>query len=368
MVEPQKTQPEKNQRSKNPSPKTPAPIPEPVLRYRNPPRPGNEINGLGEEKWRRPSKVFHRLPIGPPEREPQDHARLDLYFNMIRGHAGIFQALLAMRHILINRWQLRRGDGPVARRRVPGDDPAALAGLVRGYVLERYPEALVGFSPLGREAVYENEELPYKNAVCIGFPMNREIMVDAPTPRSSTEVMRIYRKTSKIAVETSEFIRAMGWPAKAFGETKSTELLHIPLAVRAGLGELGKHGSLICKEYGSNFRLATVATDLPLAFGEPADIGVDDLCHSCRRCMLDCPPQAIFESKKMVRGVEKWYVDFDKCVPFFAENGGCAICLEVCPWSEPGRGAALSKKLLSMRNKNRRNYAQTAKTTHTPAV
>jgi epoxyqueuosine reductase len=51
-----------------------------------------------------------------------------------------------------------------------------------------------------------------------------------------------------------------------------------------------------------------------------------------------------------VRGVKKWYVDFNKCVPYFAEHGGCAICLEVCPWSEPGRGFKLPEMLLAKRD------------------
>ena len=51
----------------------------------------------------------------------------------------------------------------------------------------------------------------------------------------------------------------------------------------------------------------------------------------------------------MVRGVRKWYVDFDKCAPYFSATWGCAICLEVCPWSEPGRRPSLSRKLLAKR-------------------
>jgi epoxyqueuosine reductase QueG len=54
----------------------------------------------------------------------------------------------------------------------------------------------------------------------------------------------------------------------------------------------------------------------------------------------------------MVRGELKWYVDFDKCIPYFVKTYGCAICLEVCPWSEPGRGPSLSEKLLAKREKS----------------
>ncbi|MNC88202.1 3-chloro-4-hydroxyphenylacetate reductive dehalogenase precursor [compost metagenome] len=106
---------------------------------------------------------------------------------------------------------------------------------------------------------------------------------------------------------------------------------------------------MICREYGSNFRLAAVLTDLPLACDAPADIGVDDLCLHCQRCTLDCPPAAILPDKQWVRGVKKWYVNFDKCIWYFAKTQGCGICIEVCPWSEPGRGLQLSGTLLAKR-------------------
>lgn len=44
----------------------------------------------------------------------------------------------------------------------------------------------------------------------------------------------------------------------------------IPHAHAAGLGELGKHGSLISPELGPNFRLGMVTTDLPLAENSPS--------------------------------------------------------------------------------------------------
>ena len=96
-------------------------------------------------------------------------------------------------------------------------------------------------------------------------------------------------------------------------------------------------------------RIATVLTDLPLAHDAPVDIAVDDLCLGCRRCSLDCPVDAIADHKQMVRGEEKWYVDFDKCAPYFTHTVGCGICIEVCPWTIPGRGPSLSEKLLSKR-------------------
>jgi epoxyqueuosine reductase QueG len=51
----------------------------------------------------------------------------------------------------------------------------------------------------------------------------------------------------------------------------------------------------------------------------------------------------------MVRGIEKWFVDFDKCIPEFAKALGCAACIAVCPWSTPGRAPKLMEKMLSRR-------------------
>lgn len=315
----------------------------PVFRYRNSPLSGNITNGVGETTFRPPSKVFHQVPVGDPRKEPKNWVVLDRHFNLTMGVDGPWWGMAQLRQVLMNRWQMRRSNGPVAEKRIDLGGPQDAAAHIRDWVLRRYPMALVGFTKVGDDAVFENETVPHRQAIAIGYPMNREEMLHVPHKRASVEVMAVYRKVGKVALELSEYLRDCGWAAKSYFDTKSTELLHIPLAVQAGLGELGKHGSVISKEYGSNFRLSSVLTELPLADSQPVELGVDDMCVSCRICTTKCPPDAIFDTKQMVRGVEKWYVDFDKCVPYFAETAGCAICLEVCPWSEPGAGEKMVK-------------------------
>ncbi|MEJ0061597.1 MAG: hypothetical protein WDM79_19425 [Terricaulis sp.] len=48
-----------------------------------------------------------------------------------------------------------------------------------------------------------------------------------------------------------------------------TSLAMIPAAIEAGLGVLGKHGSLYHPKYGPNFRLGYVMTDMPLIADTP---------------------------------------------------------------------------------------------------
>ena len=173
----------------------------------------------------------------------------------------------------------------------------------------------------------------------------------ATTGRASVAVMDGYYRATTASVELAKRIRNLGYNALAASNVgeETAELLHIPIAVQAGLGTLGKHGSIITKALGSNIRLATVITDMPVAHDQAVDIGVDDFCAKCQICTTNCPPQAIFDDKQMVRGVEKWYVNFDKCAPYFAENNSCGICVAVCPWTVPGRGESISLKMLAQR-------------------
>lgn len=304
--------------------------------YRHPPRSGNEINGLGETTKRQARHVFHSAG-GPP----LDWQALDDFF-------GLLSPWSVLRHVIGNAWQLRNKDGPVRDTQRPVDDPAAMAAEIKERARALGAD-LVGVTRITDECLYEGHTVPYEFAISIGLAMDREQMAHVPQEPAAVEVMRSYREISRIVVELGKQIRKMGWPARAYGNPNSTDILQIPLAVNAGLGELGKHGSMISQEFGSNFRLAAVLTDLPLVCDEPVDIGVEDLCLSCRRCVVDCPPDAIYEEKQLLRGEKKWYVDFDKCIPYFVKTNGCAICIEVCPWSVPGRGPQLSEKLLAKR-------------------
>lgn len=304
--------------------------------YRHPPRSGNEINGLGETAKRQPRHVFHSAG-GPP----LDWQALDDFF-------GLISPWSVLRHVIGNAWQLRNKDGPVNDTQRAVDDPAAMAAEIKDGARALGAE-LVGITRVTDDVLYEGHSVPFKFAISLGLSMDREQMAHVPQEPAAAEVMRAYKEISRIAVGLGKQIRAMGWPARAYGNPNSTDILQIPLAVNAGFGQLGKHGSMISKEFGSNFRLAAVLTDLPLACDEPVDIGVEDLCLSCRRCVVDCPPDAIYDEKQLIRGEKKWYVDFDKCIPYFVKTNGCAICIEVCPWSVPGRGPSLSEKLLAKR-------------------
>ncbi|MFT5350947.1 MAG: epoxyqueuosine reductase [Planctomycetota bacterium] len=314
--------------------KYPAPT---FLQYHDYPESGNKRNGLGETSYRRPSYVFHSNPITGP-----------LAWDRMQRHFRYSIPLTMLPNVLRQMWAAFRPQGAVAAERVDAGDTKKITAMVKAKALE-LGAGVVGICLLKDEHLMEGASPKYKYAISFGLPMNREIMVEAPAASASKEVQRVYALCSELTVDMARYIRSLGWPALGLPINSTTDYLHIPIAIDAGIGQLGKHGSLICKEYGSNFRLTTMLTDLPLEIDQSEDIGVDDVCMKCQACTNVCPPKALSDSKQWVRGVEKWYVDFDRCAPYFSDTYGCSICVEVCPWSVPGRGIKLSEKALLRR-------------------
>ena len=205
---------------------------------------------------------------------------------------------------------------------------------------------LFGITALRPEWTFAGTILKQKWVIMIGVAHDYEQIKTAPDMTAGAEVIRQYGRGTKAVKDFATWIRERGWDAEHHGGPMAGPLLLIPHAIECGFGELGKHGSVINKDYGSSFRLAAVVTDVPLLPTPKNSYHVDDFCERCQVCANACPPDAILPEKAMIRGEEKWYVDFDKCIPFFNENSGCAICIAVCPWSIPDRGPKIVQQLL----------------------
>lgn len=145
---------------------------------------------------------------------------------------------------------------------------------------------------------------------------------------------------SFLAGSLAEFIRALGYHAIPCGNDTA---LSIPLAIDAGLGQLGRHERLITPEFGPLVRLCKVFTDMPLKPDKPIDFGVTEFCEVCKKCARACPAGALSfgsrtfkgPSKSTNPGALKWYSDPEKCLRHWAEIGtNCGICMSVCPFSK----------------------------------
>ena len=176
----------------------------------------------------------------------------------------------------------------------------------------------------------DSEILDHTRVIAFGYAMEYDVISDLGAD-SQEEVHRVYYQMLDISVRLAQFIGSMGYSARA--HPNGGELAHIPYAYLAGLGELGKHGSLISPELGSSFRLGMVSTDLPLEVDGPQDYGIDDMCERCSLCTRFCPAEAIHEEKQLVNGINRFHVDTGACEPYFLQLWGCKICLMVCPFN-----------------------------------
>ncbi len=298
---------------------------------------GNDINGLGEKAVRRPSPFFwhppNRQTHGALQKEVTDYHR---------------QSDAVRKWFSPNPPGGRGPDAIVKSDKKVSKTATEWSKIVKEFTLANESD-LVGIADIDPGWIYEGYELDEPRVIVIGVEMDYAELAQAPSsfdnPRAAVVVAREYNRAARACRELRNFILSQGYYAKAYQGPYATALNFLPAAIAAGLGELGKHGSLINRKYGSSFRLSAVTTDMPLRADSPDEFGADDFCMRCQACTNACPPDAIANEKQLVRGVEKWYVDFDKCIPYFGETLGCAICLAKCPWSRPGNAANLIQRL-----------------------
>jgi ferredoxin len=178
--------------------------------------------------------------------------------------------------------------------------------------------------------------LSHKNAINIAVGIDPSLIKAGPVLPMISAVMRVYTKLATISMTLAGYIRALGYPARAH-MISNYQVLCIPLAIDAGMGELGRHGLMMTKELGSCLKLTTVTTDLPLVYDSLIDIGVDEFCQDCKICAESCPGGAIPRGgKKIVRGVEKWTINPESCYRVWNETGtDCGVCVASCPWTKP---------------------------------
>ncbi|MEQ8697068.1 MAG: 4Fe-4S dicluster domain-containing protein [Bauldia litoralis] len=296
---------------------------------------GNTVNGLGEAQPRPPTPIMWHHPKRVPA------------FAAIQGHVNESYEGHPLLTGAFDTPERRNPPAPIAEVKAERS-PEDWVQVVKDYALAHEAD-LVGIAPVDQNWVFEGFEVTEPWIIVLGVYMDHGELARAPEPEAAAEVARQYNRGNRAARSLADWIRGQGWKASGHGGPGAGPIQLVPSALAAGLGELGKHGSIINRTYGSSFRLAGVVTDLPLIADAPAEFGAADFCTSCQVCTNACPPAAITPDRKTVRGVQKWYVDFDRCMPYFAANYGCGICIAVCPWSRPGTAPRLAERMLQRR-------------------
>ena len=308
-------------------------VPDPEQMKRVPDVSGNTINGVGEHDVRRPSVVYWATDMSKIP-----HGKMQEYFYLRSNEVDGF-AQARERRLAINEAPL-----PPLAHTPDTHSPEDWTGQLSQFVDNGDCE-MIGVARMDPSWAYDGEDVPQSRVIVVGVQHEYDIIATAPDHTAGLEVVRQYTRAGAAAKTITGWLRQKGWDAKAVTGPLAGSITMIPPALACGFGELGKHGSIINPELGASFRLSAVLTDAPFEPTREREHGIDAFCQSCRICEDACPPEALSPDKQMVRGETKWYVDFDKCIPFFNETHGCAICIAVCPWSRPGVGLNLAAKL-----------------------
>jgi epoxyqueuosine reductase len=173
-----------------------------------------------------------------------------------------------------------------------------------------------------------------------------EELADHPFSKDmSRSTLRYYTKVSQnyfyddyIAGQLASYIRSLGY--NAIGHNNGY-VRSIPVAMLAGLGEVGRNGLLLTEKWGPNVRINTVTTDIPLIPDKPVDIGIQSVCGMCSKCYDYCPGRAVAAEKAYGYGALKWNVNNWRCRQAIQigmdkdiDASTCTLCRDVCPFSK----------------------------------
>jgi len=173
-------------------------------------------------------------------------------------------------------------------------------------------------------------------AVCLGVRLSAGILDEienAPTRLYFHHYKTINTLLDQVALKAGNYIQRKGYLALAIPasqivdwQNQKAHLSHKKIGYLAGLGWIGRNNLLVNKELGSQFRLVSVLTNMPLKIDKPTK----QLCRDCRICLEVCPVGAIKEDPSdfdHLKCFEK-LKDFQK--QKLVDQYICGICVKAC--------------------------------------
>ncbi len=176
----------------------------------------------------------------------------------------------------------------------------------------------------------------FDKAIVLGMRLSDSILQEAQT-HPTRLYFHHYRTVNvfldQAALRFSNIVQAQGFDAAAIPasqivdwQKQTAHLSHKKLAVLAGVGWIGRNNLLVTKKFGSQVRLVTVLTNIPLTVDKPSK----DSCGNCRLCIERCPAGAIKENRDDFDHIGC----FEKLKEFqrlkLVDQYICGVCVRVC--------------------------------------
>lgn len=176
----------------------------------------------------------------------------------------------------------------------------------------------------------------FDKAVCLGLGLSKSILEEiesAPTRIYFHHYRTANALLDQIAFRVSNYIQKNGFlaipiPASQIldWQNQKAHLSHKRIGYLAGLGWIGRNNLLVNKTFGSQFRIVSILTNMPLKTDTPTK----EDCGDCRLCIEACPVDAIKENHSDFEHLKC----FEKLKEFqkqrLVEQYICGICVKAC--------------------------------------
>lgn len=284
------------------------------------------------------ANMFARSLFGDLGRIPQEAAKNG---NYVRKAASAFAFRPSLGAFILLQ------DGAVRDVHPSTLDPAKNADNIKGALYFLGLDA-VGLSDCPDWTWYSHDAAgqpitPYhRHAISMIVDQGHETMEGASGDDwiACAQSMRAYLRFSLLGGVLAQHLRNLGYSARTH-TVMDDEVLHPPLLLLGGLGEVSRIGEVILNPFlGPRLKSGVVTTDMPVTHDKPIDFGLQKFCEACNKCARECPSGAITAGPKlMFNGYEIWKSDSQKCTTYRVgqKNGAmCGRCMKTCPWNLEG--------------------------------
>ena len=243
-------------------------------------------------------------------------------------------------HACMQRWMAwtPQRDGSVNTDQPEGRDPIHLANLIRDKGLE-LGAGDIGFAELTPVMINVGSSFELKNIVSIVVSEEYSKVLEGALA-VEIEAFEVYVECARISTQLAAYVRDLGFAAVA-DHNGTGDIQAVPALCASGMGELGRHGSVIHPDFGASFRPGFVITDAPVQLNQSNIFGVQKTCETCRLCESNCPPAAIQLASDFIvtEGIKRWQVDIPRCYEASRfRDEYCHICVDVCPYQHKANG------------------------------
>jgi len=165
----------------------------------------------------------------------------------------------------------------------------------------------------------------YSCVILFGKAISKEYInaLRADEKPKTKEVINTERKMDKLAVILADQLESEGYSSIA--KLKFGRLPHKTVALRAGLGFIGKNNLLVTEQYGCAVLLGKVLTTAP--FKTMSAVPMEPQCSDCTVCVDVCPTQALHGKTWSITTKRDEIIVRKLCTL-------CQKCMIWCPYTE----------------------------------